>query len=207
MGNLNTRPGACFSRTAVVACKSKLKSGPRLYKRKMFKINEMFYFGGYYQKVITLIRWPMTPILFGLTSGVTSLSAKPVPPVVRIRSALPESAQDTWLQIQCTYTGTNTGTNMYRGINVNTGTGRGASAKTNFNLNADTVKESNSPQGVTVKPLFCRETHRYDPTLTRWRRMAVWSSGQHSVAITLKLKLKNWNWIEHHPTNIFLKLN
>ena len=36
------------------------------------------------------------PFLFCVTSGVTSLSANPVPPVVRIRSTLPESAQETW---------------------------------------------------------------------------------------------------------------
>ena len=198
MGNLNTRPGACFSRTAVVACKSKLKSGPRWYKRKMFKINEMFYFGGYYQKVITLIRWPMTPILFGLTSGVTSLSAKPVPPVVRIRSALPESAQDTWLQIQCTYTGTNTGTNMYRDINVNTGTGRGASAKTNFNLNADTVKESNSHQGSPWNPYFAV---KHTDMIQLSPGGAEWQFGHLGNTQWQSPWNWNWNWIEHHlPT-------
>ena len=106
------------------------------------------------------------------TSGVTSLSAKPVPPVVRIRSATPESAQDTWI-FKCS--------NTVQAQMWMKGFTQLLLLLPNRYLSIKEPYVKNRMVMVIVIIIRAKEN------LTRWRRMAVWSSGQHSVAITFEV--------------------
>ena len=66
------------------------------HQLKMVDVNSVFSKRDSKSNAInSFVYFSFFPFLFCLTSGVTSLSANPVPPVVRIRSTLLESAQET----------------------------------------------------------------------------------------------------------------